>query len=192
MKKNLLMLAAFISLYVVGQKKEDIAPDVSKMIQANSQLDFETVMDYTYPVLFDFAPKEMLVEMMKESYDNPMMTITFKIENDIKLDISDVKLIRDGHYALVKFPSRMIMTFKNPLPEENINMMIEGMKSNLKAEKIEFIKEENALHVDLISETIAIFDKHTENTWKFMNYQKEQKEQLFEIIHPEVFESLGL
>lgn len=192
MKKTILVILAFVSLQVIGQKKEDIVVEAKKMIEANNRLDFNAVMDYTYPVLFDFAPKEMMVDLMKESMNNEMMTITFQEDKDVKIDVSNIKIIKEGHYALISFPSKLIMTFNNPIPEEQTPLMIEGMKANMKAEKIEFIKAENALHVEMISQAIAIFDKYTDKTWKFMNYQEAQKEQLYEIIHQEVFEALGL
>jgi hypothetical protein len=110
MKKNLLILVAFISLQIFGQKKEDIGPDVSKMIIATTKLDFDGVIDYTYPGLFDLAPKEMLVDLMKETFSNDMMSISF-IETEIKTTISDVVHIKEAHYALVIFPSIVNMSF---------------------------------------------------------------------------------
>ena len=191
MKKTILLMTAFLSLQLMGQKKEDIQPELLKMMVATNQMDFKKVMDYTYPAIFDLAPREMLVEVMESSLENDMFKMSFIETNSIPT-ISDVKEIKGGHYSLVNMPTKMKMAFKTQLEENQVGQMIEGMKANMNANKIEFNKEENALIIDLVTTSIAAFDKHTENTWKFLSYQSEQREQMIMIIDEEILKGLGL
>jgi hypothetical protein len=191
MKKTILLMTAFLSLQLMGQKKEDIQPELLKMMAATNQMDFKKVMDYTYPAIFDLAPREMLEEVMESSLENDMFKMSFIETNSIPT-ISDVKEIKGGHYSLVNMPTKMKMAFKTQLEENQVGQMIEGMKANMNANKIEFNKEENALIIDLVTTSIAAFDKHTENTWKFLSYQSEQREQMIMIIDEEILKGLGL
>lgn len=161
MKITLLILAAFITLQTIGQKKEDIAHEVTKMVKATNQSDYEKVMDYTYPVIFDLAPREMLVGIMKESMDNDMMKISFE-DIEINASVSDLVEINDGFYALVTFPSVMKMTFKTEMPNEQIDMIKESMKTNMNAESVEFHQASNTIKISMVSQTIAAFDKFTD------------------------------
>jgi hypothetical protein len=161
------------------------------MMAATNQMDFKKVMDYTYPAIFDLAPREMLEEVMESSLENDMFKMSFIETNSIPT-ISDVKEIKGGHYSLVNMPTKMKMAFKTQLEENQVGQMIEGMKANMNANKIEFNKEENALIIDLVTTSIAAFDKHTENTWKFLSYQSEQREQMIMIIDEEILKGLGL
>lgn len=191
MKKTILLMTAFLSLQLMGQKKEDIQPELLKMMAATNQMDFKKVMDYTYPAIFDLAPREMLEEVMESSLENDMFKMSFIETNSIPT-ISDIKEIKGGHYSLVNMPTKMKMAFKTQLEENQVGQMIEGMKANMNASKIEFNKEENALIIDLVTTSIAAFDKHTENTWKFLSYQSEQREQMIMIIDEEILKGLGL
>ena len=184
-------MTAFLSLQVMGQKKEDIQPELLKMMAATNQMDFKKVMDYTYPAIFDLAPREMLEEVMESSLENDMFKMSFIETNSIPT-ISDIKEIKGGHYSLVNMPTKMKMAFKTQLEENQVGQMIEGMKANMNASKIEFNKEENALMIDVITTSIAAFDKHTENTWKFLSYQSEQREQIVMIIDEDILKGLGL
>ena len=68
----------FITLLSIGCFAQDLAglkTESQKMFDTALSLNFEKMLDFTYPKVFDIAPKEELAGMMENTFENEQMSI---------------------------------------------------------------------------------------------------------------------
>ena len=86
-------------------KEAPLEQRLADFMKVNDEMDFEKVMDYTYPKLFTLAPREQLVKVMKDAFSSEEV----KIELDsMRVDtVFAVFKIGDGSYAKVRYSMNM-------------------------------------------------------------------------------------
>ena len=84
MKKYLIALAALICFHTVfAQKDPQLVKRLNALMQATQDLDFEKIMDYTYPKVFTIAPKKKMPEALKNGLSTDEMIVRF---DSLKID----------------------------------------------------------------------------------------------------------
>ena len=115
--KHFLTLALFylISFSTFSQShKEVITKEVKVYFNNMTTQNFDGVLDYMYPKIFDMAPRAQMKLGMEQMFNAKDMRIEF-LANDIT-KISDKMEVDDIAYAAVFYDSKMKMTF---LTEDN-------------------------------------------------------------------------
>lgn len=161
----LLLVTGFSS---TAQDKKALEASITKMYQVTVDADFETLMDYTYPKIFEIAPREQLMQAMKGMLNGPEFNVTV-LTTPPNFEYGPIKKIGGGSYCVVQHDLLMKMAFKEPVNDEGQKAMIESFKTTLKASMVTFDAKENAFTVKKRTEVIAVADKLTNNQWKFLN-----------------------
>jgi hypothetical protein len=133
MKKVLFILVA-VCCGVVAFSQPDTALNrcLSSFIKANSRMDFEKVLDYTYPKLFSIAPRDQMLDLLKKTFDNEQMTI--KLDSPQIDFVYPVFQLQKGSFAKILYSMKMMMIFKTKEidtagKKEKNELMFSTMKS---------------------------------------------------------------
>jgi len=173
-------LLVIISLVFIGCNKtysqdnnsihelDSIAVNIFKSV---NNKDFNTLLDMTYPKLFEIVSKENMLPVLKSMFEGNE-EFAIELPKDIpEFKISNVFIDKEtkADYAFLSYDLKMKMTFKNQkFSDEEKDTMQEMMK--IQGMDVEFISN-NALNV-LMKDRIIIFikDDTTNNLWKTLNY----------------------
>lgn len=85
----------------------------------------------------------------------------------------------------------MEITLNETLEEEDVEMMIDLLKSSMETEDITFDKKKTTFKINKIATMIAISDELTKNQWRFLNKDKENKLMAM-LLNKKVVKELGL
>ena len=121
-----------MALTITAQShKEIITKEAQTYYDYMTNQNFDGVLDYMYPKVFDMAPREQMKMGMEQMFNSPDMKIEF-LNNDIT-EVSDQKEYDGVTYAAVYYNSKMKMTFLSELekPEEDKKTFIQFMKSTM-------------------------------------------------------------
>src|SRR5690606_31751601 len=75
MKLQLSFLFLFIGAITFAQSEETLKKDEKLMYQASYNLNFDTVLDLTYPKIFELASREQLGQILRNSFQNEQFNI---------------------------------------------------------------------------------------------------------------------
>jgi hypothetical protein len=172
MQKIALTLVLFLSgLAVFSQNNPQLHKRLQLFMEANKNMDFEKIMDYTYPKLFTIATREQMIEVIKSSFDNEEMKVTM---DSLKIDsVYQSFAIKQNSYAKIKYSMKMVMKFK--LKEEGneeekkqmAEMMLPLMKEQFGSNKVR-IDDAGVFHIKTITYMVAIKDEYAKE-WCFVN-----------------------
>lgn len=190
MKKSILLIAFLISttFSAIAQDLTTLKVEAKKTYESSANMNYDAIFETTYPKVFDIVPKEQMKEMFEQMMSNEQFTIKLvQVEPNFKFGA--IKKIGKQTFCLVDHDNVMEMTFNEPM--EDGEMMTEIFKSSMEAEEVTYNKEKNMFRIKLRSTLIAVADELTNNKWKFLNKDKENK--LFTMIFDEkVKTELGL
>ena len=151
--------------------KEEVTKNAETYYEYMTNQNFDGVLDYMYPKVFDKVPREQLKLGMEQMFNSPEMKIEF-VSNTVT-DVSD-KVEEEGiSYAAVFYNSKMRMTFisEKDKPEEEQKSFLEFMSGIMKTQ----FGEENvtselktvSLLVNMDANMFAIKDPKYKG-WKFV------------------------
>lgn len=175
MKKLFIVLFVFcFSLHSNSQEDSTLRARLSAFMNANDLMDFEKVMDYTYPKLFTLVPREQMIEVMNSSFDNEEISI--KIDS-LKIDsIYPVFTNAEGHFAKVDYSMLMLMKLKagedSTKEKEKNDVVIAALKDQYGEEKVIFNEATGNIHIYVSTAMVAIRDQYAKE-WCFINFKKD-------------------
>lgn len=154
-----------------SEKGKDNVTDASleqrldEYMKINDDMNLDKVLDYTYPRLFEIAPREQMEEAMKQGFDNEVMTMDM---DSVKVEkIYPTFEMDNGSYAKVDYSMIMIMNFKEKDAE-----MLEMMKSTMAEQygegNITIDADKNQMRIHSSSPLVAAKDKYSKD-WTFAN-----------------------
>lgn len=171
MRKIFFCVMAFCcSMLAFSQADTSLPQRLNLFIEANSKMDLEKVLDYTYPKLFTIVPKEQILEIMKASFNNEQMSIRL---DSLRADsIYPVFQTKQGSYAKILYSMKMTMHLKkqdadSSKKKENADAMLLAMKSQLGEKRVRMDGAGNIiLHVSAVM--VAAKDIYADD-WCFVN-----------------------
>jgi hypothetical protein len=190
MKKSILLFAFLISttFSAVAQDMVTLKVEAKKAYEASSNMNYDAIFETTYPKVFDIIPKEQMKDMFEQMIKNEQFTIQL-VQVEPNLSFGEIKKVGAQTFCLVDHDNVMEMTFNEPV--EDAEMMVDLFKNSMEAKEVTYDKEKNAFKIKLRSTLIAVADELTNNKWKFLNKDKENK--LFTMIFDEKIKTeLGL
>ena len=190
MKKSILLVAFLISttFSAIAQDMTTLKVDAKKAYISSANMNYDAIFETTYPKVFDIIPKEQMKEMFEQMMSNEQFTIKL-VQVEPNFEFGEIKKIGKQTFCLVDHDNVMEMTFNEPM--EDGEMMTDIFKSSMEAEEVTYDKEKNAFRIKLRSTLIAVADELTNNKWKFLNKDKENK--LFSMLFDEIVKAeLGL
>ena len=178
----------FQTIFVLAQDANTLKSEALRSYKAGVSLNFDAIFDTTYPKFFDIVSRDQMKEMFGQMMDNDQFSIKL-IEVDPKFSFGELKKIDDKTFSILTYNNVMEMTFKTPM--EDGDAMVDVFKSNMGAEKVTYNKMTNTFRIELRATLIAVADALTNNNWKFLNKDNENKMFLM-IFDEKIQKQLGL
>ncbi len=190
MKKILcvLLLIAILPAYA-----QDLSTEVQKEYMAYSALlkakDFDKVLDYTHPGLFEVYPKDQLKAALEQVFNNPQIQI--ELSDPVLSEFAPAKQVEANHY--VKFKSmtvtKMKFGFFDELPEADKANALAMMKDNLKAQFGEdnFSYDEKTGFFTVTANNQMLAVSQDKKGWKFVDVSNKQQRPILEKFIPAEF-----
>ena len=172
--KKIALLLLLISQVTVGQDLNSLKIEAQKVYEATAILDFDKIIDGTYPKVFEIVSKEQMKQILISTFNgNDEMKIKLlNVPPDFKF--GEIKKIDTQTFCLIDHNLSMELTLQEKIEDdEEAEMMLEIFKAGMETDKVTFNKETNTFTIKKISTMIAIADKATNNKWKFLNKDKE-------------------
>ena len=178
-----------ISFYNHAQNIDALKINANKVYDCTAKQDFNCILDLSYPKLFSIAPRETMLEVLKNSFGgNPDFKIKM-ITVDPNFQYGEIKKIENKTFCVIKHNNAMTMTFTEKI--ETPDMYISLFKESMKTDDITFDEKTNSINIKLISTMIAVADDTTKNEWRFLNDDKSGK--IFSLIfNDNIKKELGL
>lgn len=173
--KKLIFLCLFIcSGFMLAQSVEQkkILEDSKAFMSLFEKKDYEGMLDLTHPAIFEKIDRKMMADSFSSLLEG---NDEFKIEmvdaDKNIFSVSDVFTTQDNtKYAFSTYLMQMKMIFlKETFDEEKKKMMISLMEAQ--GIKARFLND-TTLEMSKQSMILALNDKSTGNTWKYLNYDE--------------------
>lgn len=171
----LLLLGSCLSP-ALAQKDTALYNRLNKVILATEQLDWDLILDYTYPLLFELVDREQMKAAMQHSFDGE--DVSMKIDS-VRIDtIFPMFTVGKGKYVKVIHTMRLRMIPKvkpDSTAEEEEELDPETMTEFLETEFGEGnVKYDTASKTFILytrSQLVAILDELSPR-WTFVNFQE--------------------
>ncbi|MEZ5055795.1 MAG: hypothetical protein R2879_02055 [Saprospiraceae bacterium] len=186
------LLAFFLQNNAIGQekllmlsepkKKEAIKSTLNSYLNYTKTKNYEKLLDYIHPKLYDIVSKEVLLQEFKKMDSDENMKISFG--NATIKDVSDLVRVGKRYFSLVFYQFEMTMAFKD-------KSMAEVMESNFKnvfgEKNVTLNKEKGSLDIITHKSLFAIEDPELDG-WKVIENNPEQRFILESIMPKSVIE----
>ncbi len=166
---SLLLISLMLGVSNAQNKDlEEIKTLTDNILQATYASDWDKVLEYTYPKIFELAPKEQVKEIIKQTFEgNDQFTIDLGKEIPV-YTVSKLFNVDSVSYAFVTYPLELTMTFAKPLNEEQISMMKNGFEQA--GMDSEFLSDEVIKVRKAHSIMVVLKDSYTDGAYKGYNY----------------------
>lgn len=167
------MVLTFFGIASRAQQDTGLVNRINQMLALTQKKDLERIMDYTYPKLFEIAPREMMIATLKETYDSEELSI--EIDSIKIITIFPVFVIRDTSYVKVRHTMLMRMKYKQPVDKndrESKNTLVSILEQKYGEGNVRFDAVANSLNILMKPDMVGIKDK-TSNTWTFANLDED-------------------
>jgi hypothetical protein len=200
MKKTLILITFILALAtsnLVSQTAQKyIEKDFLTYINHLIDREFTESVEYLYPELFDFVPKEQMIVTMEETFNNPEINISLNKPNII--NVGEVRLIDSVYFCKLKYSHKMYMTFldKNDSTSKEDKklrdeMTLAGLQSTFGEQNVTLISDGETNMFDILS----IKDSYAKSydglkEWKFIDIEKDNLMLLNILLPPQLVEEI--
>lgn len=168
MKKPFIFLMLLLSLFMAkAQEKSEIMPLVENILQSSIDKDYASVINHTYPKLFESFPQEVVLEILETSLNNEEFIIEV-LPTEFDIEVSEIKEIDDRKYALIHFNLKSSLRFHYYINSETDNFK-KLIKELMPEAKVVFDRKTQSFIIHQRARSLAISDEFTQGTWKFLN-----------------------
>ncbi|WP_026754431.1 hypothetical protein [Sediminibacter sp. Hel_I_10] len=183
---TLLVIILFISITTQAQTyKTDITKNAQTYYQYLTDQNFDGILDYMYPRVFELAPRQDMKAGMQQMFNSPDMQIEF-LSNTVNRVTDSVQV--DGlTYAIVFYNSKMKMTFvsEQNKPEADQKGFLDFMKTTMDSQfgagNVTSDLENMSLTINMDANMFAIKDPQYDG-WKFIGNDDAMKKLVDSII----------
>ncbi|MDB5196276.1 MAG: hypothetical protein JWP88_647 [Flaviaesturariibacter sp.] len=185
MRHYFLAIALFLTTASVAQVKSGDAQldqRLSNYMKYNEQLDFEKMFDLIHPKIYKVAPKEQLIKVFKDAFDNEALEMA--IDTIKTLAVGAPFRTGAASYRRVDYYMTMHLRFKDTTIYETPDFattMITSLQQSFGNRVVSFDKDSKRFSVRGNDVLYAIKDNQ-DTPWMFIGYQK--NEPLIKAIFP--------
>lgn len=175
MKKHL--LAAWFCLYAVASGAQFTTNDAAldKRLHAymalNKALDFEKIMDYMHPSLFELAPREAILQSFEQIFKSEAMTLGF---DSLQLVQASAPFVHGGvTYRKVDYFTRLHLKFNDTsvYAEEGFTDNVTASLEKAMAGKTITFDEKNRQFVVSGTDVLFAIKDAKAPDWMFLGFQ---------------------
>lgn len=196
--KILLILLMLVSNLTFGQTDETFKENLNKdFIEYNDLIlnqEFEKSMDYMLPEFFEIIPKNQMILLMQQIYNNP--DLEFQADKPKDIVYGELNKIEERYYSEITYSYDIKMKFKNL--EESEDEEQNDLKKNLLKLTLEktfgsgnviFNQETEFYEIHSIKNAFGV-SQNGMTDWKFVVIEPKQKFILEKILPKELTEKI--
>lgn len=188
----LTIIVCFISNTVFSQDLKALQQETDKMFKATSKMNYDEILDFSYPKLFDIITRDQMKELLEMTFNNEQFSINF-LPIEPNFNFGPIKKIENKSLSLIKYNLGMSMHFYEPIDANMVETMISALKSQGESYgDIKFDTEKNTFYIKGVSTMIGVADEITDNKWKFITYDKNKREIGEMLLSDSILNKLGL
>lgn len=190
MKKCFLILLLLFTIPVFGQ--EVIRDTVNDYLKVTEERDFEGILDRMYPKFFELAPRDLMLNVLKQSFNDPSFNIELK-DSEI-LAISDMKKADSVAYYKVSYSFLMLMQYveseDEPFPDkETIRLTQDAFSEMYGKENVSFDEVKMRFSMKAKKEMLVL-KTDNQQEWKVLGIEANLKPLLKRILPKKIVEEL--
>lgn len=186
---HLILTLLLISTAVSAQKlsktdKYAIRERVGWFIKHTKELNYEGVLDLTYPKVYTLASRESMMELLSGMADLGMEMI---------VDEMDIKKVQGLHkagndlYALVKYDTKMRINVTGDLASElAINSLTMSFGNTYGSKNVKFDAEKSQFSIYGLKYMVLIKEEAYDSEWFIMEWNTEDPALISALLSPEV------
>lgn len=186
MRIILIACALLISQYAGAQAYKDSIR--SQFMVYNDLLlkkDFERSLDYVNPGILTVAPKDQLIAMMEQTFNNPEVEI--KLSKPELKSIEDSQRIENMTYATFQYAGSLSMRFASEEgKKQDTSITIAALKNQFGEENVKYDASTGFFHVKVIKKVIA--NSNDAKNWTFLVIEEAQKAVLEKFVPKKLLE----
>ncbi len=190
MKKQFFIIIAFIlSINSFAQDLTSLKTEAQKMYSATIALDYDLILETTYPKLFEIVGKDKMKETLISTFNGTEEMKIKILPIEPEFSYGKIKKIGNKLFCLIDYNLSMQLIFNDTMIDSKI--FIKEFKKNTDAKSVTYDKSTNSFTINIRYTMIGIFDAFTNGKWCFLN--KEKGNVLFDKLFDEtVKKELGL
>lgn len=190
-KKVFLLLLLSITSLGFSQTLDQLKSDSKLFYDAQYNMDFEKIVSYMHPKLFETMSKDDLLAALDQSYQNEQFRMRLVLPKTT-FTYSEIKEIDGKKVCKIEYPQTIRMIFEKPLSEEEKVAIEESITTSKPSLKVRFEKDRNAFYIEGLEILIAISDETTQNHWKLIMYDQSQKQEFITMLGENTINTIGL
>lgn len=174
MKKLIHFLASalFITGTIQASHADDSLEALNKVLLAYNEAtingDVDTILDYTYPQLFDLAPREQMQASLEQMFTSEGAPEIFNLDTNVDGPIQNYN---DGVFTTVTASTDMSMKSPDPENTETNEFMLNMLQEQMGASSsVAFDDENGSFNISRAGKLIAINEGDSE--WKLIDYEQ--------------------
>lgn len=193
MKKQILLFVTLVlSLSGFSQNLEQLKVATKKIYDANYNMDFEAVLNLTYPKIVEQSGKIKFLDKLDTDYQNEKYRMRLQLVSPV-FQYGPVQTIDGKVYCIVSYKNPVRYFFENKLDSNTSLIEANFLREKDQSRDVTFEPNRNSFNVRRISKLIAIADESTKNEWKFINLDDvDQRTYLKSILDDVIKKQLGL
>lgn len=161
--------------------KDSIELQFLRYTESLMQKDFARSTDYMNPGFFKFVPKEQLISLMSQAFNNPDMD--FKIEDPKIVSIGSSKTISKQSFVKLQYSNYLSMQFKNS-DKSNAELTNQALQGQFGENNVKYDSATNTYKIFVVKNVIA--NSADNKNWTFVVVEEKQKPLLEKFIPKEM------
>jgi hypothetical protein len=165
--RTLLFIAALMHLSIVNAQTSDIEATFNEYVEATHSDDVREQLDYFYPQMFEFLPKENMIEGLKRTKESDKINIG----KEKLISISEVYEEDGGKYALLTYKVELTLDVADLKDkqggEESAMDMKDAYEEEHGPENVNFNQDTYLFTINFTNTLYAILDNQI-GSWKFL------------------------
>jgi hypothetical protein len=186
-------LLALLLLATFTVHSQELSADIKKEYLYYNQLvkakDFDKVLDYTHPALFDSYPREQIKAGLEQIFNNPQIEI--ELGDPALSEFADARQIENKHY--VRFKSIQVTKMKFGFIEEqtgtdkenSVNTLKQNLAGQFGEENVSYESQSSFFVITATTKMLAVSDD--KKVWKFIDIGNAQLKPVLEKFIPAEF-----
>jgi len=178
MKKiSILLTLLFVQFILLGQKDSSLERRLAEFMHVNDEMELDKILDYTYPKLYTIVPRDQMLEVLQNTFENENMSIHL---DSLQINtIHPVFKLENGSYAKVIYSMNMFMAFKNDREDsltdekrkERDDFMLSSFSEQYGAGNVSIDPASGYLKIKIVSPMVAVKDEYAIQ-WCFVNFKE--------------------
>lgn len=180
--KKIVCLALFMLISIQGfsQDMASLKANAQKVYDYTVAHQYEQIMDMTYPKLYDIAPKEAILEILKKSFEGNDGFKIKMVAAPPNFVFGKIKKIGDQTFSVISHDNTMQIIWDEPIPNLEIKDYIEMFKTAMKTENVSYDPTNKTMNIKTQAKMIAISDNLTKKQWKYLTYNEQVFSKIFD------------